>query len=102
MGPAGQVSWVAGGWGVEADPIPAHSPMPSRTRKTHPNPEPPIHWLPGRLRRSLRPALCEQINEAPDHEQDAEQDRNQQAEASSPSMFRTLHRPWRTGACQYC
>jgi hypothetical protein len=39
MGPAGQVSWVAGGgWGVEADPIPAHSPMLSRTRKTDPIP----------------------------------------------------------------
>jgi len=39
MGPAGHVSCVAGGgWGFEADLIPAHSPMLSRTRKTHPIP----------------------------------------------------------------
>jgi len=39
MGPAGQVSCVAGGgWGFEADVIPAHSPMLSRARTIHPIP----------------------------------------------------------------
>ena len=48
------------------------------------NPNPPIHWLPGRLRRSLRQALREQVNEAPNHEQDAEQDRNQHDRGRKP------------------
>ena len=86
MGPAGQVGCTAGcGWGFEADLIPAHSPMMSRTRMIHPIPRPPIHWLPERpcphghrLWRPLRQALREQVSEAPEGEQDAEHDRNQQ------------------------
>jgi len=119
MGPAGQVSCTAGcAWWFESDLIPAQSPMMSTTRMIHPI---PIHRFPGCLgghvrmvtgsRRSLRQALREQVNEAPDgagthnengpgelgqemgsigfpqvqqaediednHEQDAEQDRNQ-------------------------
>ena len=45
MGPAGQVSCVAGGgWGFEADLIPAHSPMLSKTTMIHPI---PIHRFTG-------------------------------------------------------
>ena len=47
MGPDGQVSWTAGcGWGFEADLIPVHSPMASRTRTIHPI---PIHRFDGFL-----------------------------------------------------
>jgi hypothetical protein len=39
VGPAGQVSCIAGcGWGFEADLIPAHSPMMSRTTMIDPIP----------------------------------------------------------------
>jgi hypothetical protein len=39
MGPDGQVSCTAGcGWGFEADLIPVHSPMVSRTKTIHPIP----------------------------------------------------------------
>src|SRR5689334_6913922 len=37
-----------------------------------------------------------------DHEQDAEQDRIQHDRGRKSSMSRTLHRPQRTGSCQYC
>ena len=85
MDPDGQGGCTAGcGWGFEADLIPAHSPMMSRTTIDPSNPNPPIHWLPGRLRRSLRQALREQVNEAPNHEQDAEQDRNQHDRGRKP------------------
>ena len=41
MGPVGQVSGTAGcGWGVEADLIPIHSPMTSRTRMIYATPIP--------------------------------------------------------------
>jgi hypothetical protein len=83
--PAGQVSCTAGcGWGFEADLIPAHSPMMSRTRTIPPIPIRRFTGFLGRLRRSLRQALREQVNEAPDHEQDAEQDRNQHDRGRKP------------------
>jgi hypothetical protein len=47
MPPAGQFGGPAGcGWGVEADLIPAHSPMMSRTTMTDPI---PIHRFTGFL-----------------------------------------------------
>ena len=47
MGPAGQVSCTPGrGWGFEADLIPVHSPMMSRTRMIPPI---PIHRFTGFL-----------------------------------------------------
>ena len=55
MLPVGQFSCPGGcGWGFEADLIPTHSPMMSRTRMIDPIPNPPIHRLPGRRRRSPR------------------------------------------------
>jgi hypothetical protein len=47
MAPVGQFSGPpGGGWGFEADLIPTHSPMMSRTKRIHPV---PIHRFTGFL-----------------------------------------------------
>ena len=93
MPPVGQLgSGLAGcGWGFEAGLIPAHRPMMSRTRMNPPNPNPPIYRLPGRLRRSLRQALREQVNEAPITSSALSKITISRTDAASPSIFRTLH-----------
>ena len=90
-------------------------------------PQSPIHWLHGPLRQALREQVDEAPNGADahdengpdelgqemgsigfpevqqaedvegDHEQDAEQDRNQHDRGRRSSMFRTLRRPQPTG-----
>src|SRR6516162_10280740 len=99
MGPAGQVGCTAGcGWGFEADLIPAHSPMMSRTRMIHPIPRPPIHWLPERpcphghrLWRPLRQALREQVTRPPTTSRTPSKIAISTIEAASPSVSGTLH-----------
>jgi len=103
MGPAGQVSCVAGGgWGFEADVIPAHSPMLSRPGRSiqSQSADSLASWadmpiaLAGVARagkRGPRPRAGRRGKIA-----------ISTTEAATPSMSQTLHRPQRTGACQYC
>ena len=103
MGPAGQVGCTPGcGRGFKADLIPAHSPMTSRTKTTHPT---PIHrftgFLGGYTDRFGRRSASRKTR-PPTTSRTPSKIAISRTEAASPSMCRTLHRLQRTGLCQYC